>query len=156
EDLEFLEQRVGGLDRAGHALPPIPEGEEVGPDDQGGGQEETTSRAGSSRGGVGGSGRGQGRERREERAGIRGLSDARAGALLRVTDVTIYHWRSAKKIPSDANRRKIEVFTRTLDPRGELRPGISPASWDEGREEVSVSLVEPFDGDAAAAPPSVH
>jgi hypothetical protein len=88
----------------------------------------------------------------------RHLSDARAAALLGVTDVTVYHWRSGAKIPGDVNRRKIEIFTRPVDGATDrVGAGIAPSAWGDGAEERELSAVEPFDlahRQRASTPPS--
>jgi len=76
----------------------------------------------------------------------RDLSDARAGALLGVTGVTIYHWRIGAKLPVDLSRRKIEIFTRSFDPAtGAIGEGILPSAWDVGGEVAALETVVPFD-----------
>lgn len=77
----------------------------------------------------------------------RTLSDAKAGALLKVTDVTVLHWRTGAKVPKDVGRRKIEIFTRTMDPTtGNEVPGIPPSAWDDGSEAAALEGVQPFAG----------
>lgn len=82
----------------------------------------------------------------------KGLSDAKAGALLGVTDVTVYHWRVGKKVPMEVARKKIAIFTSQVDAAGSLlRAGIPPLAWSDGEDEKALEGVRPFDAPPAAA-----
>jgi hypothetical protein len=76
---------------------------------------------------------------------VQGLSDAAAGELLGVTDVTVYHWRIGAKVPKDLGRRKILIFTSTVDDADNVvTPGISTDAWDDGTEAAALGRIRPF------------
>jgi hypothetical protein len=74
-----------------------------------------------------------------------GLSDPEAGRLLKVTVVTIYHWRIGLKIPKPIARRKIQKWTSHVYADGSLaKPGIPTADWDGGQEERELAEIRPY------------
>lgn len=65
-----------------------------------------------------------------------GLSNDEAGAEIRVSGTTIYHWRIGAKVPRPASRRAIEEWSRKSGRRRGL-PAITPPAWDEPVEAVA-------------------